>query len=83
MLISSVNEQISFPFENGIEVMKYSDATNGICIIQDFTSICTHTDVVPEHTPSDLSSLMSNLEGKLSLKIKIKITVVNLLLIFF
>lgn len=55
MFISSVEEEI---------YLKCSDGTNGIFPIQEYPTISTHTtNVVPEKTQSDLSLLLSNLEG--------------------
>ena len=65
MLITSVEEEISIPFENGNEVLKFSDGINGISTIQEIPIISTN-NVVPENTQSDLSELISNLEGKCS-----------------
>lgn len=66
MLITSVEEEISFPFENGIEVLKCSDVTNGISPNQEFSNISILTkNVVPEHTQSDLTHIMSTLEEEI------------------
>ncbi|KAL2942394.1 Kinesin-like protein KIN-14U [Bienertia sinuspersici] len=73
MLVSSVTEQISFPFENGIEVLEYSDCTNGISPIQEISTFCTATNVVSEEkTESDLNQLMSNLEGSIRVFCRIR-----------
>ncbi|XP_021742323.1 kinesin-like protein KIN-14U [Chenopodium quinoa] len=63
MLITSVEEEISIPFENGNEVLKFSDGINGISTIQEIPIITNN--VVPENTQSDLSELISNLEEEI------------------
>ena len=67
MLITSIKEEITFPFENGIEILKCSDVTNGINPHEEFSNISINRNVTSEdeHTQNDLSQLVSTLEGKL------------------
>ncbi|CAO2832711.1 unnamed protein product [Amaranthus hypochondriacus] len=67
MLITSIKEEITFPFENGIEILKCSDVTNGINPHEDLSNISINRNVTSEdeHTQNDLSQLVSTLEEEI------------------
>lgn len=71
MFIPAEKDQISSPFENGMEALKIPDGKNGIFPTPELPcpptlpGVCTDANVVPEHTESELDQLITNLEEEI------------------